>query len=613
MKNKIPRPNFKFSPVLNLFLLLLTLLIVKQTSAQQNELKNIQDQAFELIFKNQNKAIVLIDSLIKEHENNKTYVQGINLSHKGVYYAVQNQLDSAAVYFNKAIELTPKKHKFYPNLLNNLSIVYKKKGDFSKAIETLNEALIIANSQNNKDAKAKIYSELSSSYRGLNKYNLAIKYSLNSIDVIKSKDSIEAYPLNVEKQKLANLYRALDNNTFANQLYKEILPYFEKSFYTDAKISTYINYAASLINVNELSKAEVLLLKSKKELDNFYNEELFAFYKLTYALYYKKLGDFDKAENCFEIALSSFKNHLDNYPKTLNEYLYFLKEQKKFNKIINFSNLNQGLDSMQVGFQDLVDYNGVMGLAYENAGNYKKSIFHFKNKIRYSDSLNQLNNFAIAKDLQAKYQIEIIQQKNISLQKNIQSETRKNIAIIAFSLFLGVVLLSFILRYRIKLINETKLKEVYAKKIDAEKKLITLKDALLEEQKKELLSKSLETSSLSKKLKLIKSKIDKTSLNEKLSDVEEYLTPQNELRKLNYEFQRAYPNFESQLLRTFPDLSKNDILFLSFIKLNFSFKEIAAILNITHQSVITKKYRISKKIQLTKDVDIYEFINNEIN
>ncbi|GGE26595.1 tetratricopeptide repeat protein [Psychroflexus planctonicus] len=581
---------------------------------QQNLLKQKQEEAFQLIFTNQDKAIVIIDSLIEANKNNLDFKQGKNFSNKGVYYAVKNQLDSAAVYFNKAIELTPKDHQFYPKLLNNLSIVHKKKGEYIKAIETLDAALQIANSRDNKDAKSKIYSELSSVYRSLEKYNLAVKYSLQAIEIINTKYTVDAYALNNEKQKLANLYRALDNNVFAIQLYEEILPYFENAIYTDSRISTYINYAASLINVSEFDKAKVLLTKAKNELVNFKNKELFAFYKLTYALYYKKTGELSKAESCFEIALSNFENHLDNYPKTLNEYLSFLQAQNKFDKLIDFVNSDKKIDNMQVGFQDLVDYHGVLGLAFEKTGDYQTSLYHYKNKIRYSDSLSQQNNFAIAKDLQAKYQNKILSQKNNLLQQENIIQGKTNLIVLITSISLIIIFSILLIRYKNRVKAAKKHQELSDQKIKAEEKLIEIKDALLKEQKKELLSRSFEINKLNKDIQFIKKNMgaENEMVKQRLNDVDQFISPKHEIDKLRYEFERVYPNFYQDIKKMYPKLNKNDALFLSFVKLKFTYKEIANILNITHKSAITKKYRIAKKMNLDNNEDFYEFVEKKL-
>lgn len=580
--------------------------------AQEVNIQQKQDEAFQLIFSDQTKALVLIDSLIsKENDFNATQ-RGRHYSLKGVYFGVQNNLDSATVYFAKALELVPKKDVFYPKLINNLAITYKKKGDYQGALNLLLEAQEIAITSNNKEALQKIYSEMSSTYRALNNYNLAVEYSLKAIDIENKKEVPNPKNLAFEKQKTANLYGLLENYAFAEKIFEEIIDYFEVSPYKDANISTYLNYANALIKLNKKREAQRYIEKAKQVFGEFENEELYAFLKLTEANYFASIGEKEKAKKCFEKSIASFGQHQDNYLKTLNQYLHFLIQNSWFEDAIQLSVIENDKDLDKFGIVDYMEYKNYMASAYESLAQYDKSSKYYKASLRLKDSLQAQKNFQIAKDLQAKYQNEIIQQKNLNLQEKIQSEGRKNLAILGFSLFIGALLLGFLLRIRIKLKNKTLLNEAFANKIEAEEKLLAFKDALLEEQKKELLSKSLETAALSEKLKSIQAKLGKneTSISKKLIDFQQFLTPENELKKLSYEFQRVYPDFENHLIENYPELNKNDLLFLSFIKLKFSFKDISTILNITHQSVITKKYRISKKLGLSKDEDIYEFISS---
>lgn len=579
--------------------------------AQQKTVVEKQEEAFQLIFSDQEKAKQLIDSLIIQENNFTAANQGRHYSLKGVYFGVQNELDSASYYFNKAIRIYPKEDAFYPKLVNNLAITYKKKGNYQEALNLLLEAQEIAIHTNNVDALEKIYSEMSSCYRALNNYNLAVEYSLKSIETENKKEEPNPKSIAFEKQKTANLYSLLGNFDFAEKMYLEIITFFDTSPYKDANISTYLNYANTLTKLNKTVEAKSYISKARAVLEDFTNEELFAFLKLTEANYFAAIGEKEKAKQCFEKSLTSFGQHQDNYLKTLNQYLYFLTENNHLEEVIQLSVLQKDKELTKFGIVDLIEYNNYIGNAYEGLSLSNESSQYYKATIQLKDSLQKQENFQIAKDLQAKYQNEIIQQKNLTLEEKVQSEGRKNLAIFGFSLFIGALLVGFILIFRIQLSNKTKLNKAYAKKIEAEEQLLQLKDAMLEEQKKELLSKSLEAASLVKKLKSLRSKIsnNETAISANLSDVEEYLSPENELRKLSYEFQRAYPHFEEHLTTKYPELNKNDLLFLSFIKLRFSFKDIASILNITHQSVITKKYRIVKKMQLNKEDDIYDFIS----
>jgi len=67
--------------------------------------------------------------------------------------------------------------------------------------------------------------------------------------------------------------------------------------------------------------------------------------------------------------------------------------------------------------------------------------------------------------------------------------------------------------------------------------------------------------------------------------------------------------FESNLLQKFPHLTANDLKMCSLLRQNHSSKEIAQELNITPGSVNTSRYRLRKKLSLSKHTDLVVYLN----
>jgi DNA-binding CsgD family transcriptional regulator len=63
-------------------------------------------------------------------------------------------------------------------------------------------------------------------------------------------------------------------------------------------------------------------------------------------------------------------------------------------------------------------------------------------------------------------------------------------------------------------------------------------------------------------------------------------------------------------MKAYPQLTQGERDFCSFVKLNLSNKEIAHLLQISPESVITKKYRILKKLELAKETNFHTWLNN---
>ncbi|MHA7608032.1 tetratricopeptide repeat protein [Elizabethkingia meningoseptica] len=75
-------------------------------------------------------------------------------------------------------------------------------------------------------------------------------------------------------------------------------------------------------------------------------------------------------------------------------------------------------------------------------------------------------------------------------------------------------------------------------------------------------------------------------------------------------FQELYPDFVDQLLAINPKLEKSEINFCALIKLNFTSKEISTYLFIQYESVLQRKRRVRKKLNIPSEIDIYMFFNN---
>lgn len=78
--------------------------------------------------------------------------------------------------------------------------------------------------------------------------------------------------------------------------------------------------------------------------------------------------------------------------------------------------------------------------------------------------------------------------------------------------------------------------------------------------------------------------------------------------QLKIHFNQVHPDFFCILQQRFPKLSQNDLRLCAYIRINLTNKEIARILNVEFRSVQVAKYRLKKKVGLTKEQDLSEFI-----
>lgn len=75
-------------------------------------------------------------------------------------------------------------------------------------------------------------------------------------------------------------------------------------------------------------------------------------------------------------------------------------------------------------------------------------------------------------------------------------------------------------------------------------------------------------------------------------------------------FNNLHAQFFDKLREKHPDLSSNEIKLSAYLKLNLSSKEIAALMHVAITSVEQGRYRLRKKINLNKDVNLVNYIQD---
>lgn len=75
-------------------------------------------------------------------------------------------------------------------------------------------------------------------------------------------------------------------------------------------------------------------------------------------------------------------------------------------------------------------------------------------------------------------------------------------------------------------------------------------------------------------------------------------------------FNQLHDNFMQRLKSSFPELTPRDMRLCAYLRMNFNTKEIAPLLGISVRGVEDTRYRIRKKLQLSSDANITEFILN---
>lgn len=99
-----------------------------------------------------------------------------------------------------------------------------------------------------------------------------------------------------------------------------------------------------------------------------------------------------------------------------------------------------------------------------------------------------------------------------------------------------------------------------------------------------------------------------SKVNALIKTIDKKLNGDDDWRYFEEAFENADQDFFRKLKNNHPKLTPNDLKLCAYLRLNLSSKEIAPLLNISVHSVEVKRYRLRKKMELTRKQNIVEYI-----
>jgi len=236
-------------------------------------------------------------------------------------------------------------------------------------------------------------------------------------------------------------------------------------------------------------------------------------------------------------------------------------------------------------------------------------------QIQIKDHYYSLEREQIAKNLEVQFEVAEKDRKLelISKEKEVSRLTNS----LLFSLVLLLVIVFSFSYFFLKRINKRdkqllKTKEELFTVLEEQKKL---KEQQFEndiEHKESQLSaitlQMLQKNELLEEIKSIIHKKEDTTEKQLSKVINSHFTQDNNWNDFDKYFESVNKNFYNKLKQKYPDISSNDLKICALIKLNLSIKEMASILNISPDSVKTARYRLRKKLQLTTEDNLTEFI-----
>ncbi|NBC57641.1 MAG: hypothetical protein GVY05_05070 [Bacteroidetes bacterium] len=545
-------------------------------------------------------------------------ILGFGYEKKGTTYAYMNKFDSSGIYFRKALKIYDDAQNFKKkagifrnlgqdhNMMNNLDSAFYYYDQSGKNYRKVDDSVGIAHIIN---SKAVVYLQ-----KGF--YNLALEKATESEKIYANLDLQQ--DLNQNRMIIASTYANMKDTINAIKYYKKTTEYFREQNLKRQLCVSMILLAGLQIPSQKLNPETEKLIKESLAISKslkaptLINNALTKYGNFLYAnANYQKakqvqrdiIADEINRNEDFDLAYSK-----KNLAKTLialkdyNTAISHLKDAYKIAKRYDITSI-------------MPDINLLLSRSYEKKGNFTNSLEYFKNYKTAYDQINDKESQNRFSELQTIYETEK-KESEIALQKeeiktlNAQAENDKltktiyGIGMFSFITISGLIFFGF--RQRIK-----------KNRIAREKQEAILKRDI-EFKKKELATQTLHLVQKNTFIQELKENLEKIKQSPDLFKVEfrriVMLLKKESAGEKDWEvfksyFTEVHNNFDKKIKAACENITEKEIRLASFLRMNLTTKEIASILNVLPDSVLKSKYRLKKKLALTKNDDLQDFLN----
>jgi len=472
------------------------------------------------------------------------------------------------------------------------------------------------------------YSELAANYNYMQDYATAVDYLLKAIDVLKKEKNTQKVV--ALQQQLAKTYMAMGNYKFAIDLNRNCAAAFKKAGDLNNYYLTLIDLGESLTSTGNYAESELVLDDVLLGLKEYGNKEFKGITQAQLGTLSAKQGNYRAAKVFFMTALDNLISvKSERTTDIAGEYIELLNKTKNYTAALTIMNRVEALGLYNLAnYESKLRYKNAAADVYNALGKSKEAVAAYNASLSLMDTISNIKQAAVTQQIQVKYQTEIQREKNLALAANNTLLTRaivsEKIKMWVYSIA-GIIIIMVILLILRQYLLKNKLQKEQLKTVETERsliqqqymheqELISVQREVLDEKQRELTSTALRMASYQDNISDLIAKCDGKGIT-KISDakiaLQQLVKQQDYWKQFETRFNTLHPEFGATLNTRFAKLTKNDIDFCSLLKLNLSNKEIASLLQISHESVITKKYRIKKKMEINDD-EAFEHILTEI-
>ncbi len=432
--------------------------------------------------------ILLSEKLLKSNDEQikakgkRSFAESLN--YKGIIYSNRGEDSIALVYYHRSLKLWEEigDLKFNALLLNNIGNIFYDEGNVLQAIECFEKSLSLQEKIGNKNGIGLSLNNLAGVYTSKGDIKKALTYFSRSLKIQE------------ETKNTAGISACLSNIGFIYFKQGEVdkaLDYFNRSLVIRQKTGDKLGMGYSLNNIGVAYKSKKDIAKALEYFEKSLKIREEILDKKGVALSLNNIGEIYSYKDQLPIALTYFEKclrlnkELDNKVGMADSYnsigAVYLK-QKKYPLAFSFTDSSLVV-SKALGFPEIIR-NAELTLSRIDSAraNYSGAFAHYKQFIKYRDSLNNEGTRKASLKNQLNYEFEkkeAILKEQQEKEKLIAEEKNRFQKIVIFSVVAGLLLvvtfMIFILRTlkvtkHQKVIIEEKQKEIldsihYAKRI----------------------------------------------------------------------------------------------------------------------------------------------------
>lgn len=490
--------------------------------------------------------------------------------------------DSVVEYWQqKKLELISKKGTLEQiKVLSTLGSIYCNRVDYEKSYENYWNALFLAEQYNDNHSVSEVYNGLAILYDLYNRKKESLNYYKKSLSIKKQLLKKGA----IKQEDLLVNYSALANYSFYAENAPMMQKYIDSCVYVSPEITKSVYHKTRLgflkIADKKYSVAEKMIKPLIPYFEKTHKEYLIILYSAMGDLYLR----WQKPEKAISYYLNSNKSAL-KYKKNLN----FLSRNYE-----RLSDTYKLLDQKQLSLAYRVKALEINEYLYSSLSSKNSFLLEIKDKSM--EEKERLNKLAI------KQRIE-----DLSHQESLWKLRYILISItIVFLLIIGFILFRYL-----------KIKHVNEKQILIQKELLQKEQSekILEIKNKELTESTLRLMAKDELLSEVKSSLKKMNKEVSVSDIKKItrsitINSKENWQEFESRFTMVNQGFYERMKARFPELSPYDLKVSALIKLEFTGKEMARVMGISHESANTARYRLRKRLDLNKEDNLVEFVKN---